>query len=99
MSDIDVADALDSSHVDVASLLCVAPPGLEGIDDGWTAFSIVEIWRATDPSQDDQPCVVFISEDGQEHCGLFGEARVGLERTRLVARVTRRRVAAGPGDF
>ncbi len=93
-SDVDVADSLESSPVDLASLLCIAPPTYNGEGDGWSSFSVAEVWRATDPHEDDNPCVVFVSEDGREHAGLFAEAKSGLFKTRLVARVNPRRGAA-----
>lgn len=91
----DVADALDSTPVDVASLLCIAPPAFSETDDGWTAFSVAELWRAKDASRNDDPCIVLVSDDGRERCGAFGEPRPGLVKTRLVARITRRRDTAG----
>lgn len=66
----------------------------EGDSDRWTAFSIVEVWRGTDPAENHNPCVVFISEDGREHSGLFGEAKTGLMKTRLVARINASSAAA-----
>jgi hypothetical protein len=38
--------------------------------------------------------VVFVSEDGREHTGLFAEAKTGLVKTQLIARVNPNRAAA-----
>ena len=100
--DFDVADSLEFAPVDLASLICIAPPNYDGDIDGWSSFSVAEVWRATDPHEDDNQCVVFVSEDGREHTGLFGEAKSGLVKTRLIARVNPSRAAAndavGPHD-
>jgi hypothetical protein len=92
--DFDVADSLEASPVDLASLLCIAPPTYDGDSDGWSSFSVAEVWRATDPYEEDNPCVVFVSEDGREHTGLFAEAKTGLVKTQLIARVNPNRAAA-----
>ncbi len=100
--DGDVADSLEAFPVDLASLLCIAPPTYNSERDGWSSFSVAEVWRAIDPHEDDNPCVVFVSEDGREHTGLFAEAKIGMVKTRLVARVNPGRPAAndevGPND-
>lgn len=92
--DVDVADSLESLKAEVASLLCIAPPMFNGDSDRWTAFSIAEVWWGTDPDENHNPCVVFVSEDGREHSGLFGEAKAGLMKTRLVARINPSNAAA-----
>ena len=93
--DVDVADSLDSAPVDLASLICIAPPDHDSDSGGWSAFSVVEVWRATDPQEDGNPCVVFVAEDGREHSGLFGEAKSGLVKTQLVARIKGMRSSCG----
>jgi hypothetical protein len=87
--DTDIADAIEASQLDIASLLCIAPPTFDGDNDGWTSFAVAEVWRATNPDEDDNPCVLFVSDDGREHSGLFGETKTGLVKTRLLARVNR----------
>ena len=43
--DIDVADSLEASGIELASLLCMVPDESKG----WTAIPITEVWHATDP--------------------------------------------------
>ncbi len=93
-SDSDLADSLDSTSVDLASLLlCVSPLAIGGTGDAWKSFSIREVWRGSDPSKRGDPCVIFVSDTGTEHSGLHGQAKVGLLKTRLLTRVTERGAA------
>ena len=66
--DIDVADSLEMPGVALSALLCMVPDGTAG----WTAVPITEVWRATDPTEDDSPCVLLVSADGQERSGTHG---------------------------
>jgi hypothetical protein len=93
-SETDIADAIEASQPDIASLLCIAPPTFDGENDGWTSFAVAEVWRAIDPDENDIPCVVFVAIDGREHSGLLGEPKSGLKKTRLIARISRGRAAA-----
>ncbi|MBW8757392.1 MAG: hypothetical protein JF586_07265 [Burkholderiales bacterium] len=84
--DTDVADGIESMQREIASLLCIAPPA-SASRNYWSSFAITEVWRATDPEQEDIPCVLFVGEDGQEYSGLFGSRAQGLVRENLVARI------------
>lgn len=82
--DTDVVGALRSSPGKLESLLFIAPKRV-GRRYRWVAKDIVEIWEATDPS-DDSECVLMIGEDGMEHSGYFMDASKGLKRREFVAR-------------
>lgn len=88
--DTDVVAAIEACPAEVGSLLCIAPTDLDGANDGWTSFKVAEIWTATDPAENDNPCVVFVSTDGDDHSGPFAEAKSGLMKARLVARISTR---------
>lgn len=84
--DKDVVGAVTSLDADVESLLFVAPH-MRGKKRGWFSRQIKEIWHAADPSEPENPTVVFVGEDGHDYAGLFMDRARGFVRDRLVARV------------
>jgi len=82
--DTDVVGALKTSPGQLESLLFVAPRRV-GRRHRWVAKDVVEVWEATDPS-DDSECVLMIGEDGTEHSGYFMEAAKGLKRRQFIAK-------------
>lgn len=82
--DTDVVSALTSLDAELDSLLFVAPH-VRGRKRGWFSRPVREIWAAIDPAEN--PCVLFVGEDGQDYAGLFMDRARGLVRERLVARV------------
>ena len=84
--DTDVVSALTSLDAELQSLLFVAPH-VRGRKRGWFSKPIREIWSAIDPAQPENPCVLFVGEDGRDYGGLFMEQVRGLVRSRLIARV------------
>ena len=85
--DIDVAEVLKTAPGRLESLLFVAPRRT-GRRTSWATKHIVELWEATDPS-DDSECILMVAEDGQEHSGYFMEPSQGVTRNRLIAQVPR----------
>ena len=84
--DVDVVSVLKSSPGELESLLFVAPHRVAR-KFRWVTKQVVEIWEATDPS-DDSECVLMVAEDGQEHSGYFMERASGLTRRQFVAKTT-----------
>lgn len=84
--DKDVVGAVTSLNADVVSLLFVAPHA-RGEERGWFSRQIREIWEATDPAEPENPCILFVGEDGRDYAGLFMDQARGFVRDRLVARV------------
>ncbi len=84
--DTDVVSALTSLDADLDSLLFVAPH-VRGSKRGWFSRPIREVWAASDPAEPENPCVLFVGEDGRDYAGLFMDRARGFVRDRLVARV------------
>jgi len=85
--DTDVVDAIRTAPAEakLASLMVMASHR-SGSTRGWHSKRIMEIWEATDPSQNNEASVLMVAEDGQEYSGLFMDVATGLKRIRLVAR-------------
>jgi hypothetical protein len=84
--DTDVVSAVTTLDADVESLLYVAPH-VRGRKRGWFSRQIREIWEGSDPQEPENPCVLFVGEDGLDYAGLFMDRARGFVRDRLVARV------------
>jgi len=82
--DFDALGVIRTSAGVLESLLFVAPRRI-GRNNIWVTKHIVEVWEATDPS-DNSDCVLMVADDGQEHSGYFMEPSTGVKRRQLVAK-------------
>ncbi len=91
--DSDLFQAIKASNVEVESLLLISRTGDRS---GWEPIQIAEIWEAVDP-EDESVEVMLIDVAGAEYSGFFMQPAVGVERTRLVAKLPDRLSKAQPG--
>ena len=86
MWDTDIADAISSLDADLEGLLVVAPY-VSGKQSGWFSTQVKEVWEGTDPLDDDNPCIVFVDEEGKDYSGFFMQQAGRIKRSRLITRV------------
>jgi hypothetical protein len=86
--DEDLVGCIESLDADIASLLCITPQPLEGLEDGWRSINVAEVWQGVELDQNEQRCIVLVSDTGQEHTGHFSDSKRRVLKTKIVARIS-----------